>query len=149
MQDYLYYTTGGTCGAGTAYPFGVFEFSPGFSEVRVAQYLAFYVIFFRSFFFRLSLFCWLLYLISTFVLLSLGRYLCWWTICPRGYHLPSSQCFGTCIYLCWWTICPQGYHPPSSQCFGTCIYLCWWTICPRGYHPPSSQCFGTCIYLCW
>jgi len=25
-------------------------------------------------------------LISTFLLLSLGRYLCWWTICPRGYH---------------------------------------------------------------
>ena len=25
--------------------------------------------------------------------LSLGRYLCWWTINPRGYHLPSSHCF--------------------------------------------------------
>jgi len=34
-------------------------------------------------------------LISTFVLLSLGRYLCWWTISPRGYHPPSSQCVGT------------------------------------------------------
>jgi len=29
------------------------------------------------------------------LLLSLGRYLCWWTISPRGYHPPSSQCFGT------------------------------------------------------
>jgi hypothetical protein len=27
------------------------------------------------------------------VFLSLGRYLCWWTICPRGYHTPSNQCF--------------------------------------------------------
>ena len=34
-------------------------------------------------------------LISTFLLLSLGRYLCWRTIIPRGYHPPSSQCFGT------------------------------------------------------
>jgi len=34
-------------------------------------------------------------LISTFLLLSLGRYLCWWTISPWGYHPPSSQWFGT------------------------------------------------------
>ena len=28
------------------------------------------------------------------VFLSLGRYLfCWWTIGPRGYHPPNSQCF--------------------------------------------------------
>jgi hypothetical protein len=27
------------------------------------------------------------------LLQSLGRYLCWWTICLRGYHPPSSQCF--------------------------------------------------------
>ena len=32
-------------------------------------------------------------LISTILLLSLGRYFCWWTISPRGYHPPSSQCF--------------------------------------------------------
>ena len=64
-------------------------------------------------------------LMSTFSLLSLGRYFCWWTISPRGYHPPSSRC--------WWTISPRGYHPPSSQC--------WWTISPRGYHPPSSQCW--------
>jgi len=36
-----------------------------------------------------------LYLISTFLLLSPRRYLCWWTISPRWYHPPSSQCFGT------------------------------------------------------
>ena len=35
--------------------------------------------------------------ISTFLLLSVGRYLCWRTISPRGYHSPSSQCFGTDI----------------------------------------------------
>jgi len=42
-------------------------------------------------------------LISTFVLLSLCRYLCWWTISPRWYHPPDSQCFGIdmvcCMYL--------------------------------------------------
>jgi hypothetical protein len=26
-------------------------------------------------------------------LLILGRYLYWWTISPRRYHTPSSQCF--------------------------------------------------------
>ena len=31
------------------------------------------------------------------LLLSLGRYLCWWTISPRGYLPPSSQCFSTDI----------------------------------------------------
>jgi hypothetical protein len=40
-------------------------------------------------------------LISTFSLLSLARYLCWWTINPRGYHPPSSQCFGTDT-TCFW-----------------------------------------------
>jgi hypothetical protein len=35
-------------------------------------------------------------LIFIFWLLSLGWYLCWWTIIsPIGYQLPSSQCFGT------------------------------------------------------
>ena len=33
-------------------------------------------------------------LISTFLLLSIGQYLCWWDISPLGYHPPSSQCFG-------------------------------------------------------
>jgi hypothetical protein len=27
------------------------------------------------------------------LLLSLDRYLCWWTVSPRGYHPPSIQCF--------------------------------------------------------
>ena len=33
--------------------------------------------------------------IFTFSLLTLGRYLFWWNIIPRGYHPPSSQYFGT------------------------------------------------------
>jgi hypothetical protein len=62
------------------------------------------------------------------MILLLGFYLYWWTISPRGCHLPSSQCFCTDIvyyismilllsfYLYWWTISPQGCHLPSSQC---------------------------------
>jgi len=34
-------------------------------------------------------------LISTFLLLSLGRNFCWWTFRPRRYHPPCIQCFGT------------------------------------------------------
>ena len=50
------------------------------------------------------------------VLLSLGGYLCWRTISPRGYHPPSSQYYLTLgEYLCQWTISPREYHPPSSQ----------------------------------
>jgi hypothetical protein len=37
-------------------------------------------------------------------------------------------------YHCWWTISPRRYHPPSSQCFYHCVYLAWWTICLREYH---------------
>ena len=54
--------------------------------------------------------------ISTFLLLSLDRYLCWWTISPRVYHPPSSQCF------CHWVdtsagglLVPEGIvHPVVS-----------------------------------
>jgi hypothetical protein len=34
-------------------------------------------------------------LMKIFVLLSLGRNLCWWIISPRGYNQPSSRCFFT------------------------------------------------------
>jgi len=30
-----------------------------------------------------------------FLLLSMSRCLCWWTISPRVYHPPSSKCLGT------------------------------------------------------
>ena len=33
-------------------------------------------------------------LVSIVLLVPLGRYHCWWTVSPRGYHPPSSQCFG-------------------------------------------------------
>jgi len=42
-------------------------------------------------------------LISTFLLLSLVRYLCWWTTSPRGYHPLSSQCF-VHRYICYWNL---------------------------------------------
>ena len=101
------------------------------------------------------------------VFLSLGRYLYWWTISPRGYHTPSSQCFyhwvdtstGGLLVL-------EGIiHPVVSVSITVSIpllvdyqssrvsytqqsvflslgrYLYWWTISPREYHTPSSQCF--------
>jgi hypothetical protein len=47
-------------------------------------------------------------LISTFLLLSLDRHLCWWSISLRGYHQPSSQWFGTDmvyqIYIYYWNL---------------------------------------------
>ena len=98
---------------------------------------------------------------------SLGRYLYWWTISPRGYHTPSSQCFYH------WVDASTGgllvlegiIHPVVSVSITGSIlllvdyqssrisytqqsvfrslgrYLYWWTISPRGYHTPSSQCF--------
>ena len=32
-------------------------------------------------------------LIYVFLILSLGQYLCWWTISPLGYHRPSIQSY--------------------------------------------------------
>ena len=103
--------------------------------------------------------------------LSLGRYLYWWTISPRGYHTPNSLCF-----YHWVDTSASGLlflegiiHPVVSvsitgsipllvdyQSFGVSStkqsvflslgrYLCQWTIIPRGYHPPSSQCFYHCV----
>ena len=101
------------------------------------------------------------------VFLSLGRYLYWSTISPRGYHTPSSQCFyhwvdtstGGLLVL-------EGIiHPVVSVSITGSIpllvdyqsssvsytqqsvflslgqYLYWWAISPRVYHTPSSQCF--------
>ena len=70
-------------------------------------------------------------------LLSLDRRLCWWTISPRVYHPPLLSLGRR---LCWWTISPRVYHPPVVSAAITGWYLCWWTISPRGYHP-RSQCF--------
>ena len=105
------------------------------------------------------------------VFLSLGRYLYWWTISPRVYHTPSSQCFyhwvdisdgGLLVLEC-------NIHPVVSVSITGSIplmvnywfssvsytqqsvflslgrYLYWWTISPRVYHTPSSQCFYHCV----
>ena len=101
------------------------------------------------------------------VFLSLGRYLYWWTISPRVYHTPISQCFylqvdtstgGLFVLQC---IIHQvvsvsitgsipllvGYSSSSVSYTQQSVflslgrYLYWWAIRPRVYHTPSSQCF--------
>jgi hypothetical protein len=108
----------------------------------------------------------------TFLLLSLGWYLCWWTISPQGYHLHSSQWFSAVVSgsaLTWfitrvssaqWSVVQhwhgllQGYHLPSSQWFSTHVVYYEGIICPvvsgsaltwfiTWYHLPSSQWFST------
>ena len=102
------------------------------------------------------------------VFLSLGRYLYWWTISPRGQHTPSSQCFyhwvntstgGLLVLEC--IIYPVvsvsitgsiplllGYQSSRVSYIQQSVflslgrYLYWWTISPRGYYTPSSQCFN-------
>jgi hypothetical protein len=59
-------TTGVTCGAGTANHSGTPEFTPGFSESRVAQSLVFCVVFGRSLFVLLSFFSWPLCFLFSF-----------------------------------------------------------------------------------
>ena len=99
--------------------------------------------------------------------LSLGRYLCWWIICPRWYDPPSSQCFYHWVDTsAGGLFVPDGiinpvvcasitvsipllvdYFSPmvSSTRLSVLLslgrYLCWWIICPRRYHPPNRQCF--------
>ena len=76
------------------------------------------------------------------VFLSLGRYLYWWAISPRGYHTPSSQCFY--LYVDTSTgglLVLEGIIHQVVSVSITGLYLYWWTISPRGYHTPSSQCF--------
>ena len=101
------------------------------------------------------------------VFLSLGRYLYQWTISPRGYHIPSSQCFYhwvdtstggllvlECIIVPVVSVSITGSIPllvdyqsssvsykKQSVFLSPGRYLYWWTISPRVYHSPSSQCF--------
>ena len=101
------------------------------------------------------------------VFLSLGRYLYWWTISPRVYHTPISQCFyhlvntstggllvldciihpvvsvsitGSILLLVDYQSSRVSYTK-QSVFLSLGRYLYWWTISPRGYHTPSSQCF--------
>jgi hypothetical protein len=85
------------------------------------------------------------WLLSMFLLLSLGQYLCWWTIyvfititglipllvdylCLYYYHWANTFAVGLSMfllpslgwYLCWWTI--------SVLLLSLGIYLYWWTI---------------------
>ena len=101
------------------------------------------------------------------VFLSLGSYIFWWTISPRVYHTPSSQCFyhwvdnstgGLLVLEC--IIHPvvsvsitgsipllvdyqssRVSYPQQSVFLSLGSYIFWWTISPRVYHTPSSQCF--------
>ena len=107
------------------------------------------------------------------VFLSLGRYLFfWWTINPRGYHPPSSQCYyqqvdtssvGGLLFLegivhqvvsvsitrsiPLLLVDYQSSRVSSAQqsvflSLGRYLF-CWWNIGLQGYHPLSSQCFDT------
>ena len=50
------------------------------------------------------------------VLFALGRYLCWWTISPRGHHPSSSQCFdtGMLYYYHWVDTSASGLLVPED-----------------------------------
>ena len=101
------------------------------------------------------------------VLLSLGRYHCWWTISFRGYRLPSSQCYYHQVDIsAGGLLVPEGIVCPvvsvtitrsisllvdyqfprvsfsqQSVLLSLGRYLCWWTISSQGYRLPSSQCY--------
>ena len=100
------------------------------------------------------------------VFLSLGSFIYWWTISPRVYHTPSSQCFyhwvdnstGGLLVLKG-IIHPvisvsitgsipllMDYQSSRVSCIQQSVFLSlgryfyWWTISPRRY-APNSQCF--------
>ena len=101
------------------------------------------------------------------VFLSLGQYHCWWTIIPRWYYPPSSQCF---YHLVNTTVggllvpvdiirpvvsvsitgsipllvdyqSPWVLSAQQSVFLSLSQYHCQWTISHQWYYPPSSQCF--------
>jgi hypothetical protein len=63
-----------------------------------------------------------------FLFLSLGRYLCWWTIRSRGYHSPPVVSVST---LAWSIIY---IYVSMFLLLSLSRYLCWRTISPWGYH---------------
>ena len=73
--------------------------------------------------------------------LWLDRFLCWWTIRPRGYHLLSSQCFGWVDTFAGGLLVPGGIICPLCNTLAGLIHLLV-DYLSRGYHTPSSQCFG-------
>ena len=96
------------------------------------------------------------------VLLSFGRYLCWWIISPLGYYppvvsviiiwsipllvdyqsprilSPSSQCYSSFAVdtSAGGLLVPQDIIPQQSVLLSFGRYLCWWIISPLGYYPP-------------
>jgi len=70
-----------------------------------------------------------------FLLLSLVRYLCWWTICPRGYHHPPVVSIST---LTWFIIyLSLYYYRWVDTSTGGLLSL-------NGIPPPASnQCYDT------
>ena len=107
----------------------------------------------------------LVYYISTFLILLLCRYLCWWTNITRGYHHTlGSQCFGLLYIYVFYTVSVDTsadgltlhegiiihsvvsalvYYISTFLILLLCRYLCWWTNITRGYHHTlGSECFG-------
>ena len=101
------------------------------------------------------------------VLLSLDRYLCWWTISHREYHPSSCQCYyhwidtsaggllvTESIIRPVVSVTTTGSTPllvnyqsqrvssvQQSVFLSLDRHLCWWTISHREYHPSSCQCY--------
>ena len=67
---------------------------------------------------------WVMHYISTFVLLPLCRYLCWWTINVRGYHLPSGQ-FLNNVIICKAKVLPsdQGLRTETGRFENRIMFL--------------------------
>jgi len=65
------YTTDATSGAGTVYPSRTRAFNPGFSRVRVAKSVVFYVVFCRLLLVFLFLFFWSLFCLSFYLRLMI------------------------------------------------------------------------------
>ena len=92
-------TAGATSRAGTAYPSGAPEYTPGFSGIRATKFLVLCVMFCRSLFILLSFFFWLL----LFVLLLLTI-----VVCPSSF----DYC---CLSFFFWLLC--------------CLSFFFWLLC--------------------
>jgi hypothetical protein len=75
---------------------------------------------------------------STYLFLSLGQCLCWWTVSPQRYHPLSGKCFGTdMVYLIYLslklavhnTIIKTKVHLPQADFVGWLVGL-WWLTAP-------------------
>jgi hypothetical protein len=56
--------------------------------------------------------------LSKYIIYTLGQYHSWWTISPRGYHSPSSQCFYHWVNATLGgLLVPEGIIHPVVRCF--------------------------------